>query len=99
MVSKFLKDRYALLITAVVLISAVIVARLFSLQIIKGEEYSKQAQNRLMRNVSVKSPRGDILDRYGRPIVVNREGFSLLFTKSILRITSLTVLFCVLQIL
>lgn len=84
MVSKFLKDRYALLITAVVLISAVIVARLFGLQIIKGEEYSKQAQNRLMRNVSVKSPRGDILDRYGRPIVVNREGFSLVVYKEYL---------------
>jgi penicillin-binding protein 2 len=51
------------------------VARLFSLQIIHGSEYKEQAQNRLVRAYPIKAPRGEIFDRYGRPMVTNRMGY------------------------
>lgn len=79
--SKQSNDRYIILIIGIVLVGLAIFVRLFDLQIIKGNEYKEQAQTRLMRNVSVKAPRGDILDRYGRPLVTNREGFSLVVYK------------------
>jgi len=79
--SKHSVDRCTILIVIVILMGIAILIRLFDLQIVKGNDYSEQAQNRLMRNVSIKAPRGDILDRYGRPLVTNREGFSLVVYK------------------
>ncbi len=83
--SKQATDRYIILIIAIALVGLAIFVRLFDLQIIKGSYYSEQAQNRLMRNVAVKAPRGDILDRYGRPLVTNREGFSLVLYKEYIK--------------
>ncbi len=79
--SKQSADRCIILIVIIVLMGVLMLIRLFDLQIVKGNDYSEQAQNRLMRNVSIKAPRGDILDRYGRTLVTNREGFSLVVYK------------------
>ena len=78
-------DRYVLLISAIVLLFIVIVIKLFDLQIIKADYYGQQADNRLMRNVSISAPRGDILDRHGRPIVTSKEGFSVVLYKEYIK--------------
>ncbi|MBQ2754707.1 MAG: penicillin-binding protein 2 [Clostridia bacterium] len=78
-------DRYVLLISAIVLLFIVIVVKLFDLQIIKADYYGQQADNRLMRNVSISAPRGDILDRHGRPIVTSKEGFSVVLYKEYIK--------------
>ncbi len=48
--------------------------RLWSLQVLSGEDYLKAAQNNQLRLVRVEAPRGPILDRDGRVIVTNVAG-------------------------
>lgn len=50
---------------------------LFSLQIVNGEEYRLQSERRLSSAITVPASRGEILDRYGRPLVTNRTVYSL----------------------
>ena len=65
---------------AVALVAAVIfVGRLYYLQIAKGEEYLERSAKRTSRTLTVSAPRGEILDRFGRPLVTNRMSFSLVF--------------------
>lgn len=60
-----------------VLCGGTAVAALFSLQLINGEEYRIKAERRLTSNMTVTASRGEMLDRYGRPLVTNRTVFSL----------------------
>ena len=50
---------------------------LFSLQIINGGEYERKAERKLTSNLTVTASRGEILDRYGRPLITNRTVLSL----------------------
>ena len=51
--------------------------RLFYLQLVKGEEYYKFSAENSIRLIKIPAPRGRILDRNGREIVVNRPSFNL----------------------
>ncbi len=53
----------------------VIFIRLFFLQIQNGEENRAQVDGQLTLFKPVTAPRGEITDRYGRPIVSNRTGW------------------------
>ncbi len=65
---------------AIAIVSAVIFAgRLYFLQIVSGEDYLERSLTRTSRTVTVTAPRGEILDRFGRPLVTNRMSFSLVF--------------------
>ncbi len=52
--------------------------RLFNLQIVNGDEYTKMAENRIVRACTIKAPRGEIMDRYGVPLVTNKMGYYIL---------------------
>jgi len=65
----------------VILLMLTAVCRLFYLQIIEGENYRIISDSRLARIVPIKAPRGEILDRYGRPLVTNRVGYSVAIAK------------------
>ena len=56
---------------------ATAVTGLFALQIINGEQYEQMAQRKLTSQLTVTASRGEILDRYGRPLVTNKNVFSL----------------------
>lgn len=56
--------------------------RLFELQVIDGEKYVQITRNRMNVNMVLKAPRGQIYDRYGIPLVVNRAGYSLQLVKT-----------------
>lgn len=58
-------------------------ARLFNLQVINGEEYYKQSRERVSAVVTEKAPRGEIMDRNGKVLVSNREGYSVLLQKTL----------------
>ncbi|WP_417912806.1 penicillin-binding protein 2 [Candidatus Electronema sp. TJ] len=60
---------------------AVIVARLWHLQMQRGEEYLKLAQNNRVRALDIAAPRGNILDRKGREIVTNRPAFNVVWAR------------------
>ena len=69
--------RLIALFFVLVLLAGVSAAGLFSLQIINGEEYREQAANRLTSSSTVSASRGEIVDRYGRPLVTNESVYSL----------------------
>lgn len=54
----------------------VLLARLYYLQIVKGEDYRRQSQNNWVRLQSIPPPRGLIFDRKGTLLVDNRPSFS-----------------------
>jgi penicillin-binding protein 2 len=53
---------------------AALFLRLWSLQILNGEQLLRAAQNNQRRDVRVQAPRGPILDRFGRKLVTNVPG-------------------------
>lgn len=69
--------RSAFIISVLFVFLLVFAGRLFNLQIVNGDDYLAQSQKKLSRSVTVKAPRGDILDRYGRPLVTNRSCFNI----------------------
>lgn len=56
---------------------AVLFFRLWSLQVLSGDEYLAEAQNNRTREFKVIAPRGDILDRNGEVLVDNRTSLAL----------------------
>lgn len=57
----------------------VYVLRLGGLQIIDYSYYHGQANLQSAQKVAIKAARGEILDRYGRPIAINRNGYNIVF--------------------
>ena len=69
------------LLLAIVLI--IYTARVYSIQIINSEKYSSNAKgSTASRTAVLKAPRGEILDRYGRQIAANRDGYNIVFNKA-----------------
>jgi penicillin-binding protein 2 len=51
----------------------ILLLRLWALTVIGGAEYVERADSNVIRKLPVAAPRGSILDRNGRQIVINRE--------------------------
>jgi len=66
--------RVGILGAVALFVFAILFLRLWSLQVLSGDEYLNAAQNNQLRLVKVEAPRGPILDRYGRVIVSNVAG-------------------------
>lgn len=77
----FLKKRA--LISSIVLISffAILVARLWYLQIQEGETYASLADNNRVRYVEIAPPRGNIFDSMGKEVVTNRPSFNVVLSR------------------
>lgn len=52
---------------------SILLLRLWGLTVLGGADYVEQADRNQLREVPLEAARGQILDRNGRPIVVNRE--------------------------
>ncbi len=63
--------RVGLLGTVAIAVFVTLFLRLWSLQILNGEQLLRAAQNNQLREVRVPAPRGSILDRNGLPLVTN----------------------------
>jgi penicillin-binding protein 2 len=55
---------------------AIIILRLWTLQISSGPEYETRAYSNRVRIRQIAAPRGHLLDRHGREIVTNRPSFN-----------------------
>ena len=66
-------------IVAFVLLS-ILGARLYYLQVVKGEYYSERAENQRVRLIPIPAPRGAILDRYGKLLVDSRPTYNLVLS-------------------
>jgi len=70
--------RVSVLGVAMLVIFAVLVLRLWALQILSGTTYVKQAAANSFRTVRVQAPRGEIVDRNGVPLVTNAPATAIL---------------------
>lgn len=59
------------------LVFAIFVVRLFQLQILEGEELRRRSERNSVRTVSLRAPRGEILDREGRVLATTRPAYAL----------------------
>ena len=75
-------NRFRVLTIVPIVIFAALFSRLFYVQGVKGESYYNKTRNRLNSTFAEKAPRGEILDKYGKPLVTNRVGYSLKLQKS-----------------
>lgn len=73
------KVRLYVLIGIVAAAFLVFAGRMIGVQVINHEKYADASNSVVRRNVEVQAARGEILDRNGSPLVVNRQGNSLVF--------------------
>ena len=63
------RRRLRVAIYFLILLTAVLVARLYFLQVMSGEIYAEEAQKIILRSKTLAAPRGNIYDRNGRLLV------------------------------
>lgn len=71
-----LKRRLLWVAAVVLFFFAVIILRLWMLQITNGSEYETRAYSNRVRIRDIAAPRGHLLDRQGRELVTNRPSFN-----------------------
>ncbi len=76
-----LKKRVELTIIIMVTFIAILVVRLWYLQINQSDLYHEKALNNRVRKLQIIAPRGNILDRYNRIIISNRPLFNVLWIR------------------
>lgn len=78
-------DNYRLYIMhgIILLLFFILVIKLFSLQIAKGEYFSQEVNGTALREVEVEAPRGTIYDRYGRALAINNTAYAVSLDPSI----------------
>jgi penicillin-binding protein 2 len=69
--------RVAVLSGFALVMFSIIFFRLWYLQVLSGDKYLKQAHNNQVREITVRAPRGEILDRTGQVLVDNRTSLAL----------------------
>src|SRR5437016_3592978 len=70
------RSRYKWMATFVFLSFAIVVIRLFQLQIISGGEYSAIAHENIVRRVALGTTRGVIRDAYGKILASSRPSYN-----------------------
>lgn len=70
------KERLTGLGVAAVGVIGVLTARLWSMQLVSSDSYTKQAETNRTRTISTTAPRGRILDRNGVELVTNRSSLT-----------------------
>ena len=74
-------NRYYIISVLVILLICLIFIKLFNLQVVNGVTYRAQSENKLLRSHTITATRGEITDRFGRPLVTSRMGFDLIAYK------------------
>ncbi len=76
-----LKKRTDVATLAIIFFIAVIITRLWFLQIHNGSQYRGLADNNRVRMLDVVAPRGNIMDAEGKTIITNRPSFNIVWVK------------------
>ena len=77
--------RIVFLICIMLSIFMIFSVRGIDFQLISAEEFESQNQNLKGITTTIKASRGIIVDRYGRPIVTNREGYNVTLNSAYLK--------------
>lgn len=79
LIKKIQLKRTTVLIIVFVLLSFTLIRQIFELQIIQGEDYISEFENRITKKRVLKSTRGNIYDRNGELVASNVLSYSLTF--------------------
>lgn len=74
--------RFRIVYLILIIVGVILIAQLFNLQVIQGEQFRDSSQRRLFRDAEIKAPRGEILDRNGIVLATNREAFNIEIMKT-----------------
>jgi penicillin-binding protein 2 len=66
--------RLGLLGMLALVVFAILFLRLWALQVLSGDDYLRAARDNQLRTVRLEAARGSLLDRKGRPLVLNQPG-------------------------
>ncbi|MBR6322293.1 MAG: hypothetical protein IKR59_05450, partial [Lachnospiraceae bacterium] len=77
---KFFSNRVLVIGVVIFAAFALLIARLFSLQVLHSDEYSENYMNTTRKEVSIPAQRGNIYDRNGRLLAGNRVVYSVTIT-------------------
>ncbi len=69
--------RFTLFVMFLAALFAVLVVRLWFLQVVQGDHYKVMAEGNRIREVPLEANRGNILDRNGKEMVINRQALSI----------------------
>lgn len=81
--AEIFQNRLVIMLLAVAAVFIILVFRLFNMQIVNGEEASENLTASVTREVTIPAARGNIYDRYGRPLATNEAAFSVEIDDSI----------------
>ena len=76
-----LKKRINIATSVILFFVMILVVRLWFLQVLRGPEYVKLSENNRIRGRQINAPRGNILDRKNRTLVVNRPYFNVTWVR------------------
>lgn len=74
--------RYTALIVIMIVIFTAIASKLFTLQVLRAEEFKEKANNRSIREIPDAAPRGNILDKNGVLLATNDQSYVLVYNKT-----------------
>lgn len=80
---KILFDRLFFLFSVYLLVFILTGYKLYNLQIINGDKYTEIVEATTIKNISINAPRGDIFDKYGVPLAINKTTFNIKIDPSI----------------
>ncbi|MCL2013709.1 MAG: penicillin-binding transpeptidase domain-containing protein [Oscillospiraceae bacterium] len=80
------KQRIRIVLIFVMVLTLFIMSgvRLMQIQVVESAEHLENAQKRIASHKTIKPARGEILDRYGNPLVVNKIGFNVVLERAFL---------------
>ena len=76
---KRINSRYIIIIVFIAIFTSILLIRLINIQIVNGDNYYEEKDNRLIAKRDIYAPRGNIFDANGIPIAQNRMGYYLQF--------------------
>lgn len=79
----FLTNRLLILIVFIIFLFYILVKNLFQLQIVEGEDIKNSLTSNVEKTVEIQAQRGEIFDKYGRPLAVNKMVYNLKIDPSI----------------
>src|SRR3989338_4453246 len=69
------ENRFGLIAGAVLVFFLIVIARLYGLQVLKGDFYRFFSNENSIKEIKISAPRGMIFDRRGQALVDNRPAF------------------------
>ena len=76
--------RYTILIACIIVIFSAFIIAMFRLQIVNGDYYKAQSEQKIYSTETIAASRGSIFDRNGEVLVTNRMGYVIKFSKAVM---------------